>query len=248
MTWRKASHTDSAHCNCNLLDCLTWLQTSQNWHQHQCSRMSSSGDRSYIILTSRTTSWRDVMRHALILHTLNVFHWIPWLRKPQNWHQHRCSRMCSTIDRSYIILTSSMTSWRDVMHHALILHTLNVFHWIPWPRKPQNWHQHRCSRMCSSIDRSYIILTSSMMSWRDVKPHALILHTSNVFHWIPWPRKPQNWHQHWCSQMCSSIDRFYIILTSGMTSWRDVRRQTLILHNSNVFYWFVWPRKPHNWL
>ena len=141
-------------------------------------------DASRQVIMSYLTSWHDVTRHALISHIWNVLCWIAWLWKNWNWPQEQCPRMSSSRDWSYVSLTSSVTSWCDVMHHALIVHTWNVFFWIAWLLKPWNWHHGQCSRMSSSRDRSYVSLTSSVTSNRNVRCHAFIWNTRDVFCWI----------------------------------------------------------------
>ena len=73
----------------------------------------------------------------------------------------------SVHDASRQVIMSCLTSWRDVMRHALILHTWNVICWIAWLWKTQNWPQDQCSRMRSSIDRSYMFdVKRDVMTWR----------------------------------------------------------------------------------
>jgi len=146
--------------------------------------MSRSSDKSYISLTSSVMSWRDVRRHALILHIWITFCWIAGPQKLWNLHKARCSRMCSSIDRSYIGLTSSVKSWRHVRRHALILHIWITFCWIAWPQKLWNLHKARCSRISGSWDRCIASLTSCMTTWLYVIALTLVIQFSNVSHKI----------------------------------------------------------------
>jgi len=104
--------------------------------------------------------------------------------KSPNWHQEKCSRMCSSIDRSYIGLTSSVKSWRHVRRHALILHIWITFCWIAWPQKLWNLHKARCSRISGSGDRCIASLTSCMTTWLYVIALTLVVQFSNVSHKI----------------------------------------------------------------